>query len=215
MLADDRAADRQAHPQAIGLGGDERLEEPVDQIGRYAGPAIAHGEPEIPFRVAGGGQRQSPIRGDARGHRLTRVEHEIQEHLLQLYAVAKYVGEVRRNDGGSGDASRDQFSVSEIEHLLGPILKGRRVIVEGRLPDTGRYALVRLGAEVEELRPENEERYVDMTPVIFVFAAVAMAARFVSLGLDDQSMYILSGLAFALLYGLRPFISKLQRPKDR
>jgi hypothetical protein len=68
------------------------------------------------------------------------------------------------------------------------------VIVEGRLPGTGRYALVRLGAEVEELRPENEERYIDMTPVIFVFAALAMAARFVSLGLDDQSMYILSGL---------------------
>jgi hypothetical protein len=58
------------------------------------------------------------------------------------------------------------------------------------------------------------ERYIDMTPVIFVIAAVAMAARFVSLGLDNQSMYILSGIAFALLYGLRPFISKLQRPKD-
>jgi hypothetical protein len=106
-------------------------------------------------------------------------------------------------------------SIGEIEHLLGPILKGRCVIVEGRLPGTGRYSLVRLGAEVEELRPENEERYIDMTPVIFVFAALAMAARFVSLGLDDQSMYILSGIAFAVLYGLRPFISKLQRPKDK
>jgi hypothetical protein len=42
-----------------------------------------------------------------------------------------------------------------------------------------------------------------------------MAARFVRLGLDDQSMYILSRIAFALMYGLRPFISKLQRPKDR
>ena len=87
-------------------------------------------------------------------------------------------------------------SSGEIEHLLGPILKGRRVIVEGRLPGTGRYALVRLGAEVEELRLENEERYI-------------------SLGFDDQSMYILSGIAFALLYGLRPFFSKLQRPKDK
>jgi hypothetical protein len=52
-----------------------------------------------------------------------------------------------------------------------------------------------------------------MTPVIFVFAAIVMAARFVSLRLDDQN--ILSGIAFALLYGLRPFISKLQRPKDK
>jgi hypothetical protein len=127
------------------------------------------------------------------------------------------LGQVRGRDVDEAGLQRALYrsSIVEIEYLLGPILKGRRVIVEGRLPGTGRYALVRLGAEVEELRPENEERYIDMTPVIFVVAARAMAARFVSLGLDDQSMYILSGIAFALLYGLRPFISKLQRPKDR
>lgn len=128
----------------------------------------------------------------------------------------KALGEVRGRDVDEAGLQRALYrsSMGEIEYLLSPILKGRRVIVEGRLPGTGRYALVRLGAEVEELRPEHEERYIDMTPVIFVFAALAMAARFVSLGLDDQSMYILSGIAFALLYGLRPFISKLQRPKD-
>jgi hypothetical protein len=127
----------------------------------------------------------------------------------------KALGEVRGREVDEPGFQRALYrsSIGEIEHLLGPILKGRRVIAEGRLPGKGRYALVRLGAEVEELRPENEERYIDMTPVIFVFAAVAMAARFVSLGLDDQSMYILSGLAFALLYGLRPFISKVKRPK--
>jgi hypothetical protein len=129
----------------------------------------------------------------------------------------KSLGEVRGRDVDEAGVQRALYrsSMGKIEYLLGPILKGRRVIVEGRLPGTGRYALVRLGGEVEELRPENEERYIDMTPVIFVIAALAMAARFVSLGLDDQSMYILSGIAFALLYGLRPFISKLQRPKDR
>ena len=129
----------------------------------------------------------------------------------------KALGEVRGRAVDEAGLQRALYrsSIGEIEHLLGPILKGRCVIVEGRLPGTGRYSLVRLGAEVEELRPENEERYIDMTPVIFVFAALAMAARFVSLGLDDQSMYILSGIAFAVLYGLRPFISKLQRPKDK
>jgi hypothetical protein len=129
----------------------------------------------------------------------------------------KVIGQVRGREVDEAGLQRALYrsSMVEIEYLLGPILKGRRVIVEGRLPGTGRYALVRLGAEVEELWPENEERYIDMTPVIFVVAALAMAARFVSLGLDDQSMYILSGIAFALLYGLRPFISKLQRPKDR
>jgi hypothetical protein len=126
------------------------------------------------------------------------------------------LGQVRGRDVDEAGLQRALYrtSVLQIEYLLGPILKGRRVIVEGRLPDAGRYALIRLGAEVEEQRPKNEERYVDMTPVIFVIAALVMAARFVSLGLDDQTMYILSGIAFAVLYGLRPFISKLQRPKD-
>lgn len=48
--------------------------------------------------------------------------------------------------------------------MLGPIVKGRRVVVEGRLSGTGRTAIERLGAEVEELRLEDERRYVDMTP---------------------------------------------------
>jgi hypothetical protein len=126
------------------------------------------------------------------------------------------LGQVRGRDVDEAGFRRALYrsSIYEIEYHLGPILKGRRVVVEGRLPGAGRYALIRLGAEVEEQRPKNEEHYVDMTPVIFVIAALVMAARFVSLGLDDQTMYILSGIAFALLYGLRPFISKLQRPRD-
>ena len=88
------------------------------------------------------------------------------------------------------------------------------MIVEGRLAGTGRTALERLGAEVEELRLEDEKRYIDMTPAIFVLAALAMAVRYVSLGLDDQSLYILAGIAFALMYGLRPFFSKMRRPRD-
>ena len=49
---------------------------------------------------------------------------------------------------------------------------------------------------------------------IFVLAAVAMAVRYVSLGLDDQDLYILAGLGFSLMYGLRPFFFKMQRPPD-
>jgi len=88
------------------------------------------------------------------------------------------------------------------------------VIVEGRLMGSGHTATGRLGAEMEQLRLEDEKRYIDMTPVIFVFAAVAMAVRYISLGLDDQDLYILAGIFFALMYGLRPSFSKLQRPGD-
>ena len=106
-------------------------------------------------------------------------------------------------------------SMGEIEHTLGPVVRGRRLVGEGRLAGTGRTALERLGVEVEELRLDDEKRYIDMTPAIFVFAAIAMAVRYISLGLDDQDLYILAGIFFALMYGLRPFFFKMQRPRDQ
>ena len=128
----------------------------------------------------------------------------------------KILGQVRGRDVDEAGLQRALYrsSVIEIEHILGPIVKGRKVVVKGRLAGTGRSTLESLGAEVQELRLEDEKHYVDMTPVVFVFAAIAMAVRYISLGLDDQSLYILAGISFALMYGLRPFFSKLQRPKD-
>ena len=128
----------------------------------------------------------------------------------------KMLGEVRGREVDEAGLQRALYrsSMGEIEHLLRPILKGRLVLVEGRLAGTGRTALERLGAEVEERRLEDEKRYIDMTPAIFVFAAIAMAVRYISLGLDDQDLYILAGIAFALMYGLKPFFFKMQRPRD-
>jgi hypothetical protein len=126
------------------------------------------------------------------------------------------LGEVRGREVDEAGLQRALYRspVTDIEHALGPILKGRKVVVEGRLAGTARSALERLGAEVEELRLEDEKVYIDLTPAVFVLGAVAMAVRYVSLGLDDQSMYILAGISFAVMYGLRPFFSKMQRPKD-
>jgi hypothetical protein len=128
----------------------------------------------------------------------------------------KELGEVRGRDVDEAGLQRALYrsSMGEIEHALGPVLKGRRVLVEGRLAGTGRTAIERLGAEVEELRLEDEKRYIDMTPAIFVLAALAMAVRYISLGLDDQDLYILAGIGFALMYGLRPFFFKMQRPRE-
>ena len=129
----------------------------------------------------------------------------------------KELGQVRGRDVDEAGLQRALYrsSMGEIEHLLRPVLKGRRVVVERRLSDGGRSALARLGAEVEELHLDDENHYIDMTPVVFSLGAVAMGVRFVALGLDDQALYILAGISFALMYGLRPFYSKLQRPKDK
>jgi hypothetical protein len=126
------------------------------------------------------------------------------------------LGEVRGRKVDEAGLQRALYrsSMGEIEHLLGPLVRGKRVVVDGRLAGTGRTAIERLGAEVEELRLEDQKRYIDMTPAIFVFAAIAMAIRYISLGLDDQDLYILAGILFALMYGLRPFFFKMQRPSD-
>jgi hypothetical protein len=126
------------------------------------------------------------------------------------------LGEIRGREVDEAGLQRALYrsSMGEIEHVLRPLVKGRRVVVEGHLAGTGRTTLARLGAEVEELRLEDERRYIDMTPAIFVFAAIAMAVRYISLGLDDQDLYILAGIFFALMYGLRPFFFKMQRPRD-
>ena len=128
----------------------------------------------------------------------------------------KDLGEVRGRDVDEAGLQRALYrsSMGEIEHVLCPAVNGRRVVVEGHLAGSARTALERMCVEVEELHMEDEKHYIDMTPVIFIFAAVAMAVRYISLGLDDQSLYILAGIGFALMYGLRPFFFKMQRPRE-
>jgi hypothetical protein len=150
------------------------------------------------------------------GSRKAVLVHAALEAWRKGLLDPKRLGEVRGRNVDEAGLQRALYrtSIGELEPVLGPILKGRRVVAEGRLNGTARSLLERLGASVEELRSDDERRYVDMTPVIFVLAAVFMGARYVSLGLDDQSLYILAGLGFALMYGLRPFFFKMQRPKD-
>ena len=171
---------------------------------RTGHPSSASGPEDGTFRIPPGSRKAALV-------------HLAREAWRAGLLDPKRLGEVRGREVDEAGLQRALYrsSIGEIEHLLGPILKGRKVVVEGRLAGGGRSALERLGAEVEELKPEDEPHYIDMTPVIFVLGAVAMAVRYVSLGLDDQALYILAGISFAIMYGLRPFFSKLQRPKDK
>lgn len=59
----------------------------------------------------------------------------------------KDLGEVRGRSVDEAGLQRALYrsSMGEIEHLLGPAVKGKLVVVEGRLAGTGRTALERLG----------------------------------------------------------------------
>ncbi len=138
------------------------------------------------------------------------------------YDARACLPEVRGHDLTPGeDGAEDKLvraltrtSMGEIEHVVGPHLQGKKVIVQGHLAGVARTAVERLGAEVTELALEDRKRYVDMTPLIFAVAAISMAVRYVALGLDNQGLYILAGITFALMFGLRPFFFKMQRPRE-
>lgn len=105
-------------------------------------------------------------------------------------------------------------TVPELEHTVGAaVRKGEFVAVEGRLRGSARTALDKMELRITE-RIAHEERYLDMTPGIFILGGVLLATRFLALGMNNQFMYILAGLGFALLYGLRPFLYKMQRPRE-
>jgi hypothetical protein len=173
-------------------------------------PYLATGEPDLPSSEDDGS-----FRIPAGSRKAALVHLALEAWRAGLLDPGK-LGEVRGREVDEAGFRRALYrsSMGEIEHALGPTVRGRRVVVEGRLAGTGRTALERLGAEVAELRLDDERRYLDMTPAIFVFGALAMAARYVSLGLDDQDLYILAGIVFALMYGLRPFFFKMQRPRN-
>jgi hypothetical protein len=196
-----RGPERASLPVAYTLA---RREDPSGPGGRFdTGRTDRQSSEDAAFRIPAGSRKAALV-------------HLALEAWRAGLLDPKELGEVRGRAVGEAGLQRALYrsSMGEIEHLLGPLVKGRRVIVEGRLAGTGRTALERLGAEVEELRLEAERRYIDMTPAIFVLAAVAMAIRYISLGLDDQDLYILAGILFALMYGLRPFFFKMQRPRD-
>jgi hypothetical protein len=177
------------------------------------------GSASVPNLTTGKAGRPSPEDEPFRipaGSRKAALVHLALEAWRAGLLDPRALGEVRGREVDQAGLQRALYrsSMGEIEHTLGPVVRGRRLVVEGRLAGTGRTALERLGVEVEELRLDDEKRYIDMTPAIFVFAAIAMAVRYISLGLDDQDLYILAGMAFALMYGLRPFFSRMQRPRD-
>ena len=193
--------------------------------GRRGRRSSRSGFPDFSAGTVGRRHRGDPTGQEAENRGDFRVPGGSRKAVLVYVALAawragkldpKALGEVRGRDVDEAGLQRALYrsSMGEIEHALGPVVKGRSIVVEGHLAGTGRTALERLGAEVEELCSDDAKRYIDMTPVIFVLAAVFMAVRYVSLGLDDQSLYILAGIGFALMYGLRPFFFKMQRPGD-
>lgn len=65
--------------------------------------------------------------------------------------------------------------------------------------------------KIRDLTHKAGERYIDLTPALLILGAVVVAARFVSLGLNDVDGYILAGSAGAFFMFLRFFLYRSMR----
>jgi hypothetical protein len=65
--------------------------------------------------------------------------------------------------------------------------------------------------KIRELKHDAGIRYFDLTPVLLIIGAVVVAARFISLGLNDVDGYILAGSAGAFFMFLRYFLYRSMR----
>ena len=121
MRIDDRTADRQAHPQAAGLGRVEGLEEALEARRSKARTRIPHRD-DYAVRPARGGadQQLSPPVADV-AHRFDRIDDQVQDNLLELDSISLYErqalrelhlhrdGILHRLDTGQGNDVEDRL----------------------------------------------------------------------------------------------------------
>src|ERR1043165_5785859 len=116
MRGDDRAADCQAEAEAVFAKRHERFEHPLELTIRNAGTTIRHREFDKLAVHAGREPEVSPCCLGA-VHRVARIQHEVEDDLLQLHTIA----ENRLNPGSKrtldDDAARHELTVREIDDL--------------------------------------------------------------------------------------------------
>ena len=90
MILDDGAADGKPHPGSVRLGREERFEQPLQPVGRNAGPPIFNTNQdflEIGVRRA---DNDAAIGGQASVERFEGVAQQVDQHLLDLHLVDQH-----------------------------------------------------------------------------------------------------------------------------
>src|SRR6185437_13275338 len=87
VIAHDAEADGEAEPYAGRLRREERLEDLLAQIRGDARPGVLDRDREEGALHARADHERAAV-----GHRVRRVEEEVEEHLLELVRIAEHLG---------------------------------------------------------------------------------------------------------------------------
>ena len=102
------------------------------------------------------------------------------------------------------EATRDRF-LRHIAQASG----GVPAAIRGMLEEASKEHEI-TPAKARSLYHTAALQYVDMTPLVVVLLVIAIAGRYVSRGLGDTEMLVLSGVATALFMGLRFFFFQMR-----
>ena len=182
MLRDDAVHHRQAHAGAAlrQLGGEEWLEDPLLQLGRDADAGVAHLHPDLAVAAAGPDRQIA-----AAGHGVGGVDDEVDEHLLELAAVAferqlARLGHQRQTDVLAHEAAKQGggagHDVVEVDPLRSSQLASReQQELSGQrrtAPDVGLHLahglgeLTRVGAARLERLGRRQQRLQQVVEVV-------------------------------------------------
>ena len=141
VLAHDAEGDREPEPRprAGGLGGEERVEDALEQVGRDARPRVLHLDPDHVAR-AERPHRQALLVALRALHRLLGVGDQVQEHLLELVRVRHRFGDLLVVVPHHVDSPHPELVAPELQRVV------QHLIDRGRGPL--RLVLAREGQEV-------------------------------------------------------------------
>ena len=106
--------------------------------------------------------------------------------------------------------ARTGMMVEDRRLLLGHVVKqsgGNPQAIADMLTDAGRERVVDR-RKIREMAHAAGVNYLDFTPVVIICTAGIVGTRYLAMGIGDKALYILAGLAAAVLLSVRVFIFK-------
>lgn len=91
---DDGFDDRQSHAHAVRLGGEEGIEHLRQRVARDAGAGIGDDQGDVAGFIEFGADSQDALLGRHLLHCFHRIGGKVDQYLLQMRAVAKYVRQI-------------------------------------------------------------------------------------------------------------------------
>ncbi len=132
MSFDDRTTDRQTDPHAFLLGGVERVEQPMDVFRLHADTTVADRKFDIAAVMPAHPNLQLRLIRLKLFHRIDAVEHQVQQHLLDLHPISQQRRQALRNVDQQCDALPLYLAVCQRHDLSDGIGHADPLLVSGR-----------------------------------------------------------------------------------